>query len=69
MEARLTPAEDPNLKVEWFKDGKPLPTGHRFRYFLLKYIPIVLVIGLIDIRQEIQVSEKASEEYRGAFVN
>ena len=41
MEARLTPAEDPNLKVEWFKDGKPLPTGHRFRYFLLKSIPIV----------------------------
>ena len=21
MEARLTPVEDPNLKVEWFKDG------------------------------------------------
>ena len=33
LEARLTPIEDPNLKVEWFKDGKPLPTGHRFRYF------------------------------------
>ena len=33
MEARLTPVEDPNLKVEWFKDGKPLPTGHRFRTF------------------------------------
>ena len=32
MEAKLTPIEDPNLKVEWFKDGKPLPTGHRFRY-------------------------------------
>jgi hypothetical protein len=33
MEARLTPIEDPDLKVEWFKDGKPLPTGHRFRTF------------------------------------
>merc|ERR1719422_1026104 len=33
FEARLTPIEDPNLKVEWFKDGKPLPTGHRFRTF------------------------------------
>ena len=33
LEARLTPVEDPNLKVEWFKDGKPLPTGHRFRTF------------------------------------
>ena len=31
LEARLTPIEDPNLKVEWFKDGKALPTGHRFR--------------------------------------
>jgi len=33
FEARLTPTEDPNLKVEWFKDGKALPTGHRFRTF------------------------------------
>ena len=33
LEAKLTPVEDPNLKVEWFKDGKPLPTGHRFRTF------------------------------------
>ena len=33
LEAKLTPIEDPNLKVEWFKDGKPLPTGHRFRTF------------------------------------
>jgi len=33
FEARLTPAEDPNMKVEWFKDGKLLPTGHRFRTF------------------------------------
>jgi titin len=33
LEARLSPAEDPNLNVEWFKDGKPVPTGHRFRTF------------------------------------
>ncbi len=33
LEARLTPVEDANLKVEWLKDGKPIPTGHRFRTF------------------------------------
>lgn len=33
LEARLTPVEDPNLKVEWLKDGKPLAAGHRFRTF------------------------------------
>ena len=33
LEARLSPAEDPNLKVEWLKDGQPIPTGHRFRTF------------------------------------
>ena len=33
LEARLSPAEDPNLEVEWLKDGKPIPTGHRFRTF------------------------------------
>merc|ERR1719211_15130 len=33
LEARLTPAEDPHMNVEWFKDGKPLATGHRFRTF------------------------------------
>ena len=33
FEARLTPTEDPNLKVEWLKNGEPLPTGHRYRTF------------------------------------
>ena len=33
MEAKLTPSEDPDMKIEWFKDGKALPTGHRFRTF------------------------------------
>ena len=33
LEARLSPAEDPNLEVEWLKDGQPIPTGHRFRTF------------------------------------
>ncbi|CAB4067573.1 TTN [Lepeophtheirus salmonis] len=33
FEAKLSPAEDPNLTIEWFKDGNPLSTGHRFRTF------------------------------------
>ncbi|XP_063986913.1 titin isoform X6 [Diachasmimorpha longicaudata] len=33
FEARLTPTDDPKLKVEWFWNGKPLRTGSRFRTF------------------------------------
>ena len=31
FEARLEPITDPNLQVEWLKDGQPLMIGHRFR--------------------------------------
>jgi hypothetical protein len=27
LECRLEPVADPNLKVDWFKDGKPLSAG------------------------------------------
>lgn len=30
-ECRIEPYPDPNLKIEWFHNGKPLTTGHRFR--------------------------------------
>ncbi|XP_015783235.1 titin isoform X1 [Tetranychus urticae] len=30
FECSLTPVGDPNLKVEWFKDGKPVKQGTRF---------------------------------------
>lgn len=30
-ECRIEPYPDPNLKVEWFHNGKPLSTGHRYR--------------------------------------
>lgn len=30
-ECRIEPYPDSNLKVEWFHNGKPLTTGHRFR--------------------------------------
>ena len=33
FEAQLTPTNDPNLKVEWYHNGKLLPSGHRFRTF------------------------------------
>ncbi|GBP17594.1 Titin, partial [Eumeta japonica] len=33
FEARLTPITDPDLKVEWYFNGKKLPHGHRFRTF------------------------------------
>ncbi|KAA0201394.1 hypothetical protein HAZT_HAZT001733 [Hyalella azteca] len=33
FEARLKPVGDPNLNVEWYKDGKKLPSGHRYRTF------------------------------------
>lgn len=33
FETRLTPVSDPNLKVEWFFNGKPVRHGHRFRMF------------------------------------
>lgn len=32
-EARLVPANDADLVVEWFYNGKKLPQGHRFRTF------------------------------------
>nr|CAD7404271.1 unnamed protein product [Timema cristinae] len=30
-ECRIEPYPDPNLKVEWYHNGTPLQTGHRFR--------------------------------------
>lgn len=33
FEARLTPVNDPDLKVEWYCNGKKLPHGHRYRTF------------------------------------
>ena len=31
FEAKIEPLADPNLRVEWFKDGRPVTIGHRFR--------------------------------------
>lgn len=31
LEAQFTPIDDPNLKVEWFRDGKPLFHANRYK--------------------------------------
>lgn len=31
LECRLQPIGDPSMRVEWFVNGKPIKTGHRFR--------------------------------------
>lgn len=31
FECKLEPVTDPNLKVEWYKNGRPITVGHRFR--------------------------------------
>ncbi|VDP08349.1 unnamed protein product [Soboliphyme baturini] len=31
LEAQLTPTNDPKMKIQWFRNGKLLPTGHRFK--------------------------------------
>lgn len=31
FECKIEPVTDPNLKVEWFKNGRPVTIGHRFR--------------------------------------
>jgi hypothetical protein len=33
FEAKLTPIDDPDLKVTWWKDGVQLRNGHKFRIF------------------------------------
>lgn len=33
FEARVTPTDDPKLRIEWYWNGKPLKTGSRFRTF------------------------------------
>ncbi len=31
FEAKVEPIADPNLQIEWLKDGQPITVGHRFR--------------------------------------
>jgi titin len=31
LECRLQPVNDPSMRVEWYVNGRPIRTGHRFR--------------------------------------
>lgn len=31
IECRVQPVNDPKMKIDWYKDGLPLASGHRFR--------------------------------------
>jgi len=31
FECRVEPKEDPNLHIEWYRNGKLIPAGHRYR--------------------------------------
>ena len=31
FECRVEPKTDPRLRIEWYRNGKLLPTGHRYR--------------------------------------
>lgn len=31
FECRVEPKGDPNLRIEWYRNGKLLPSGHRYR--------------------------------------
>ena len=31
FECRLEPKNDANMRVDWYHNGRPLPSGHRFR--------------------------------------
>ena len=33
FEARIEPLGDPNIKVDWLLNGKPLPVGHRYKTY------------------------------------
>lgn len=31
FECRVEPKDDPNLRIEWYRNGKQIPAGHRYR--------------------------------------
>ena len=31
LESRIVPSNDPNMVIQWFKNGEPLKAGHRFK--------------------------------------
>ncbi|CAG2063231.1 unnamed protein product, partial [Timema podura] len=62
FEARLTPTDDPKLKVEWFWNGKPLKTGSRFRTFC-DFGFVILEISPVYPEDSGDYSCRASNDY------
>ncbi|CAH1976506.1 unnamed protein product [Acanthoscelides obtectus] len=62
FEARLTPTDDPNLKVEWYWNGKPLRTGSRFRTFC-DFGFVILEISPVYPEDSGEYSCRAFNEY------
>ncbi|XP_074100964.1 sallimus isoform X11 [Cotesia typhae] len=68
FEARLTPTDDPKLKVEWFWNGKPLRTGSRFRTFC-DFGFVILEISPIYPEDSGEYSCRASNDYGEAVTS
>jgi len=39
LEAKVVPQGDPNLRVEWLKDGRPLGKASRIQIFQVRHVP------------------------------
>lgn len=62
FEARLTPTDDPKLKVEWYWNGKPLRTGSRFRTFC-DFGFVILEISPVYPEDSGEYSCRATNDY------
>lgn len=62
FEARLTPTDDPKLKVEWFWNGKPLKAGSRFRTFC-DFGFVILEISPVYPEDSGEYSCRATNDY------
>lgn len=60
FECRVEPKEDPKLRIEWFRNGKLLPAGHRYR--------TVYDMGFVSL-DILQVYSEDSGEYVCRAVN
>lgn len=62
FEGRLTPTDDPNLKIEWFHGGKPLKAGSRFRTFC-DFGFVILEISPVYPEDSGEYSCRATNQY------
>eukprot|EP00106_Octopus_bimaculoides_P016754 XP_014784196.1 PREDICTED: titin-like isoform X3 [Octopus bimaculoides] len=68
LECLLTPINDPTMKVEWLRNGQPLPYGHRYRpVYEFGYVVLDL---LFTIPEDSGIySIKATNAYGEATIN